>query len=469
MSTAPWGAESLHLLPGVGAARFSHNGEPSAPTPGRLGATDSGKGPHYSSTPPAPKSTRSSLLREVHAAEQIGTTSQAHGQHHHPYPSSHHFPSPVQPIACWDAPTHRNAAPGYLLPGLRIKLCGRLIVMRARNSIMLGAMRALQETRTARLAAALAGLLLLAGGLNHAASQQPPPPTASETLRVDVRVVNVYCTVKTKKGALITDLGTSDFEIREDGKKQELRYFVRETDRPLTLALLLDTSISKKAVLPIEKETAAQFFRQVLRPVDLALLMSFDVNVDLLHDFTSDVEQLQESLQHARINSPVDLGPFPRTRTAGTRLYDAIYLASREKLGSEVGRKAIILVTDGFDAGSSKKEKEALEAAHRGEIILYAIGLADPHFYRSRGGTLIGASVLKKLARETGGLAVFPRNPEQLRRAFEQIATELRSQYILGYTPTNRAHDGRFRKIEVKVKRKGLKVQARRGYYAPTR
>ncbi|MFB3094548.1 MAG: VWA domain-containing protein [Candidatus Acidiferrales bacterium] len=341
--------------------------------------------------------------------------------------------------------------------------------MRAHNPIILEAMKALKQSRTARPAAALAGLLLLAGGLNHAASQQPPPPTASETLRVDVRVVNVYCTVKTKKGALITDLETSDFEIREDGKKQELRYFVRETDRPLTLALLLDTSISQKAVLPIEIETAAQFFRQVLRPVDLALLMSFDVNVDLLHDFTSDVEQLQESLQLARINSPVDLGPFPRTRTAGTRLYDAIYLASREKLGPEVGRKAIILVTDGFDSGSSKKEKEALEAAHRGEIILYAIGVADPHFYQSRGGTLIGASVLKKLARETGGLAVFPRNPEQLRRAFEQIATELRSQYILGYTPTNRAYDGRFRKIEVKVKRKGLKVQARRGYYAPTR
>jgi VWFA-related protein len=326
--------------------------------------------------------------------------------------------------------------------------------------------RTIKPRRTTPL---LAGAVLTALAL-AAPGQQPPPPPG-EVFRVEVDVVSLYCTVKDKQGGLVTNLEPGDFEIREDGKLQEVKYFARETDRPLTLALLVDTSISQGALLPAEKEAATQFLRQVLRPSDLALLITFDIDVDLLQDFTSEIERLEKGLDRARINSPADTGlnpgPFPRNRTLGTRLYDAVYLASREKLAPEVGRKAIILVSDGVDAGSSVDEKRATEAAHRGDSMIYAIGIADPVFYQVRGHFYTGSDVMKKMAEETGGRAFFPDNAEELQKAFDEIAAELRSQYSLGYTPTNTKHDGRFRKVEIKVKRPGLRVQARRGYYAP--
>lgn len=322
-------------------------------------------------------------------------------------------------------------------------------------------------TRTRRAVAQLAGIILLVAFAAGAQQPVPPPPTAG-TLRVDVPVVNVYCTVKTDQGRLVSDLEASDFEIKEDGKRQEIDFFFQETDRPLTLALLVDTSISQQAVLPVEKESAHQFLQQVIRHGDLALLITFDVNVDLLQDFTADADRLHTALQRARINAPVDLGPIPRSGPAGTRLYDAVYLAAREKLGPEVGRRAIILVSDGYDAGSAVEEKEAIAAAHRAEVMIYAIGIGDPSYYRDRFSGVAGEGALKKLARETGATAIFPRNLEELRQAFDQIAAELRTQYLISYKPTNREKDGEFRKIEVKVKNKDMKVQARRGYYAPS-
>ncbi|MFQ5662957.1 MAG: VWA domain-containing protein [Terriglobia bacterium] len=337
--------------------------------------------------------------------------------------------------------------------------------------IILARMRPFNEGRRPFTYVSLLLLLAVPAGFAVLGSgQQPPPaPPPGGTLRVEVEVVNIYCTVKDKKGRLVTDLEAKDFEIREKGKKQKLRYFARETDRPLTLALLVDTSISQKQVLPIEKRTAALFLSQILRPVDLVLLITFDVNVDLLQDFTAEAERVQRALNQARINTPVDLGPFPGRRPAGTRLYDAIYLAAKEKLAPEVGRKAIILVSDGVDAGSTLKEKQAIEAVQRSDTMIYAIGIADPGYYWQRGGrSYTGSSVLEKLAKETGGRAIFPSDSKKLQDAFNEIAAELRSQYSLGYTPTNRAHDGRFRKIKIKVKRKGLRVRARRGYYAPS-
>lgn len=314
------------------------------------------------------------------------------------------------------------------------------------------------------LAAVASGWALVALG-----QQPPPPPPSGGTLRVEVDVVNLYCTVKTKQGGLVADLEKTDFEVFEDGKKQELRYFVRETDRPLTLALLVDTSGSQRQVLPVEKDTGTQFLRQILRPSDLALLITFDVGVDLLQDFTSEAERLRDALGRARINAPgnpVNPGPFP-TRPVGTRLYDAVYLAATEKLAPEAGRKAIVVVSDGEDFGSTMDEKQAIEAVHRSDTMVYAIGIADRDIYRGFGRPYRGRDALEKLAKETGGRAIFPSSLEELQAAFDQIAAELRSQYSLGYTPSNRTRDGRFRKVEIKVKRSDLRVQARRGYYAP--
>jgi VWFA-related protein len=329
-------------------------------------------------------------------------------------------------------------------------------------------MKAFNPTRGGSGVAVVLPAILLGWSL-LATGQQPP--TSGGTLRVDVNVVNIYCTVKDKRGALVTDLAKNDFDVLEDGKKQELKYFARETDRPLTLALLVDTSGSMEDVLAIEKDAATQFLRQVLRPSDLSLLITFDLSVDLLQDFTADTERLESALRRARINAagppPGVQGPFPGKGTIGTRLYDAVYLASREKLGSEVGRKAIILISDGEDFGSDVREEEALEAAQRSDTMIYAIGIADPRLYEMAfGRPYRGDEVLKKLARETGGRAIFPRKVSDLQDAFDQIAAELRSQYSLGYTPANSARDGRYRKLEVKLKRDGLRVQARRGYYA---
>jgi VWFA-related protein len=181
--------------------------------------------------------------------------------------------------------------------------------------------------------------------------------------------------------------------------------------------------------------------------------------VDLLQDFTTDLDLLREGLDRARISTPVGGGPVPG-QTAGTRLFDAVYLASREKLGQEVGRKAIIIVSDGADTGSRTKEKAAIAASHRSEVIIFAIGITDPRYGSS-------PRTLRKLAQETGGFSVFPRNNEQLREAFDEIAAQLRTQYLLTYSPTNRDRDGKFRKVKVKVTRKDLKVRTRRGYYAP--
>ena len=331
-----------------------------------------------------------------------------------------------------------------------------------RGAIILGEMNSFKETGgRRRLALAVVGLLL---GAVPWAAQEPPPPSGG-TFRVDVDVVNVYCTVKDSKGRLIADLKREEFVIKEDGKAQELKYFVRETDRPLTLVLAIDTSGSQRRVLAVEKTVGAQFLEQVLRPSDLAALVTFDVNVDLLQDFTQEAARLEKALGRARINVPIGLGPFPGN-SPGTRLYDAVYLASKEKLAREVGRKAIILVSDGVDTGSRVKKEEALEAAQRADVMVYSIGISDPGAY-GRGRPMGGRGTLKKLSEETGGRAIFANGPAELKEAFDQIAAELRSQYSLGYTPTNRARDGKFRQVRVKVKRKGLKVQARRGYFAP--
>ena len=305
----------------------------------------------------------------------------------------------------------------------------------------------------------------LAGLLCLPASAQDPPAT---TLRVDAQLVNLFVNVTDKKGRPISDMTIEEFKVFEDGKRQELTHFTRETDRPLTLALLFDTSISQKEILDVERQAALLFLEEVMQEKDLAILVTFDVNVDLVQDFTADTERLGEGLRRARINAPVPFeGPVPRTGPIGTRLYDAIYLASKQKLQEEVGRKALILLTDGYDAGSDSTEREAIASAHKADAIIFAIGIAEPSPYGPGQTAYVGARALRHMAEETGGRAFFPHNPEELQRAFAMISLQLRTQYLLSYSPANRVRDGRFRKIKVKVSRKKTRTRARKGYYAP--
>jgi VWFA-related protein len=239
---------------------------------------------------------------------------------------------------------------------------------------------------------------------------------------------------------------------------------------------MIDTSPSQMRVLPMEQEYGAEFLKDVLRGKDLAFLMSFDVEVDLLKDLTSDARDIQRAMSKTRINaggasrSPIPgigQGPIPGIgNPKGTLLYDAIYLAAREVLSHEVGRKAMILLTDGQDQGSNTRLNEAIEIAQKADSIVYVILCADRGFY---GGGYYGDREMRKLTEETGGRVIDVGNhPEKLKDAFAQLANELRNQYMIGYTPTNEAKDGSFRKVEIRVpKIKDAKIQARKGYYAP--
>jgi len=263
--------------------------------------------------------------------------------------------------------------------------------------------------------------------------------------------------------------------IAEDGKQQTIKYFTRENDLPLTLGLLVDVSGSQANLIEVEKHAASQFFARVLRPKDMAFLISFGSDAELLQDFTSSTKLLTAGLEGLKLNSDVrgisgNSGPVPTANhPRGTILYDAVYLAAHDQLPGQVGRKALILITDGVDQGSRYKIEQAIEQAQKADAIIYSIYYVDNRAYggyMSFGGG--GESYLKKMSEETGGRVMKVDNKNSLQSIFDQISQELRSQYTIGYTPTNPGFNGGFRRVEVHVPQrdKDLKVQVRKGYYA---
>ena len=311
--------------------------------------------------------------------------------------------------------------------------------------------------------------LVLAASFAGAQEGQQLPP-AGGTLKVTTEVVNVYATVREKNGRMISDLTKDDFILEEDQTPQVIRYFAREADTPITMGILVDTSPSQERVLEVEKTEAEAFLREVLRPKDLTFVLHFDVEVELLQDFTADLHLLDKAIDETEINGGGvrTRGTFPSGDAGGaTHLYDAIYLSSRELLKNEVGRKVLILLTDGEDQGSKVKIEAALEAAQKSDVIIYSVEISDRAFYNRHGMGYGGDSVLRRLSDDTGGRVIQANSSKDTSAAFQQIARELRTQYQLGYTPTNTKLDGTFRKIEVKLRNGNAKVNARRGYYAP--
>jgi VWFA-related protein len=300
--------------------------------------------------------------------------------------------------------------------------------------------------------------------------QQPDdrPADGAPTIKVEVAVVNVLASVRDRRGGLVSNLDKSDFEVREDGKPQEIVFFDRETTRPLTLGLLVDSSVSQENLIYREREAASKFFRQVLNPKDAAFLISFDIGVDLLQDVTGSVGMLENALDSIVVRGTGPSGGIggPLPQTGGTHLYDAVYLGATDILQREAGRKALILISDGQDQGSMMERDDAIEAAQRTDVIIYGILFVDRSFY-GFGGGYSGEGTLKKMAEETGGRMFRADNDVELADAFQQISDELRSQYSIGYRPLNAARDGSYRKVDVRVRRGGLRVQARKGYYAP--
>ncbi len=343
------------------------------------------------------------------------------------------------------------------------------------------------------------------------------------TLSVQVNVVNVLATVRDKHGEIVNGLTKDDFILTEDGRPQTIHYFTRETDIPLTLGLLVDTSLSQRRVLDQERSASHSFLNQMVREdKDKAFILHFDREVELLQDLTSSHEKLQAALE--LLSSPqftrTSGGNYPgggggsdpnsgpgsgrgsgRHHGGGTLLYDAVYLASGEELmAKQEGRKALIVLTDGVDTGSRESLDEAIESAQRANTVVYSILFKDDEAYGNGGGFgragisipgmggpgmgrggmgggrgggrrfpeqhVDGKKVLERISKETGGRLFEVSKKEPVDQIYAQIEDELRHQYSLGYTPdrANAAEPG-YHKIQVAVKQKDLTVQSREGYY----
>ena len=314
----------------------------------------------------------------------------------------------------------------------------------------------------------------------------PPVSTAPDTtrdeapvatLKLSVNLVDLFFTVKDKNGELVPHLSKADCTVVEDKAPQTLKNFVAETNQALTLGILLDTSGSQERVLPMEKEAGGQFLGRVLRSKDEAFLVSFDVNVDLLQDYTNSAHLLARAMDKAEINTAGGNGaggiPGAGGGTVptigdpkGTLLYDAIKMTSEDKLNQESGRKAMIILTDGDDQGSRAKIGDAIAAAQKSNVIVYVILIADVAGYWNAGMGYYGYSAAKRIAEETGGRLInVGNNGKKLEAAFQHIEDELRTQYVASYTPSNTKLDSTFRHIAVQCG-EGNKVQVRKGYYA---
>ncbi|HVA93415.1 MAG TPA: VWA domain-containing protein [Candidatus Dormibacteraeota bacterium] len=295
----------------------------------------------------------------------------------------------------------------------------------------------------------------LAAGLVYAAPPQ---------IRVQVNLVNLFATVRDKHKAIVSGLTKDDFQVYEDGQLQKITNFSAVSDLPITLGILIDTSGSEAYTLPAEKEAASRFLSRVMRKGDLSMVMTFDTDVDLLADFTDDHGVLDRAINRAQINAPgssaiIAQGPLPGSGSGGTNFYDAVYLAAHDKLADEAGRKAIVVLTDAEDTGSKVSLQDAIETAQRTNTVVHILLVS------ADGGD---ESVARKLTEETGGRMIVVRSERNLNQAFDQISEELRSQYTIGYVPTNKSYDGSYRKIKVVMKNKDYSALTRRGYYAPS-
>ena len=330
-------------------------------------------------------------------------------------------------------------------------------------------------------------------------AQQQDKPTFS----TGVKVVNLFANVRNKNGAIVKDLTKDDFLLDEDGRAQEIRYFSQESDLPLTLGLLVDTSGSQRRLIEEERSASYRFFEQVLRPEkDVAFVIHFDFDVELLQDITASRRLLEKALEesgsaHA---AAATAAPYPaaepvpvsRRRTAGTRwtdggggggrsgggtmLYDAILLASDELMRKQSGRKALILLTDGVDTGSKVSLSSAVEAAQRADTLVYSILFEDTEMYgggfgmgrmggRGQMNGANGKKVLEQISRETGGRFFEVSKKQTLAKVYDEIDEDLRHQYSLGYSPDRTEAGGGYHKIRLTTKQKGLIVQTREGYY----
>jgi len=291
------------------------------------------------------------------------------------------------------------------------------------------------------------------------ATGQAPVSTGSQantitTIKVPVNLVNILFTVTDKKDHMVLNLTKDDFHVFEDKVPQTVTNFSRESDLPLRIGILIDTSNSIRERLHFEQEAAADFLSETVRPgKDKAFVVAFDVEPQLLQDYTDDVNKLSEAIRSLQAGG-------------GTGLYDAIYFSCKQKMlifppPEPYLRRVMIVISDGLDNQSEHGREEALSMAQRAEVVIYAIST------NRSGVPTRGDKILRRFAEETGGRAFFPFEARDLASNFQEISRELRSQYSLAYVSTNKNHDGTFRSITLATSEKGLRIQAKNGYFAP--
>jgi VWFA-related protein len=352
--------------------------------------------------------------------------------------------------------------------------------------------------------------------------QKPAPPdrsssTAVQTLAVDARLVNLPVVVRDKKGALIQNLNKDDFTLQVDGKSQTIRYFDKDTNLPLTLGLLVDTSQSQRSVLDEERTASSTFLDEMLtNPKDQAFIIQFARQTELLQDLTTSRPLLQKALKEIDTPGPSSTDGDSDTRSrarGGTVLYDALFLASDELMSKQTGRKALVILSDGVDRNSKENLVRSIEAAQRADTIIYAIyfkgeeshpqnnnsqrghggypgggfpgggGYPGGGYPGGRGGYpgggngggnggsypsqshVDGKKILERMAEETGGRLFEVKKNQDVAQIYNQIAEELRAQYRLGYTPTQEAASNGYHHVSVDINHKGLVIQTREGYY----
>lgn len=317
-----------------------------------------------------------------------------------------------------------------------------------------------------------------------AAPSSTPPPTPNpedEEIKIDTEVVNVLFTAQDKDRRLLLGLKKEDIQILEDGKPQSIDAFSRQVDLPMSLAILIDTSISQQRTLPEEKLAAISFVESFIRPTkDEVAVISFTGESTLEQGMTNNLQRLRRAIDRVQFVPPAGyigggvMAPgTPPISGQGTRIqgstaiWDSIWVTAEEVLGPapEKTRRAIILLSDGYNTSGTKKLDEAVLASQKAEAVIYSIGIGD-NFYDG-----VDQGALKKISERTGGRAFFPRDEVELRKAFKQIEEEMRSQYLIAYEPQNQALDGSYRKIEIQIvnpelQKQKVKVTHREGYFA---
>ncbi|HKV34082.1 MAG TPA: VWA domain-containing protein [Pyrinomonadaceae bacterium] len=308
------------------------------------------------------------------------------------------------------------------------------------------------------------------------------PADSDEVVKFDTNLTNIFFTAADKNKRFISDLKAEDIRVLEDGQQQEIFTFQTNIDLPLSLAILIDTSASEERTLPDEKAAARAFLENILRNKDEAAVVSFTGETTLEQGFTGSVDRLRRAIDRVEfvppsgyigggvvVNGTPPISGTNQSLAGSTAIWDAVWATAEELISTsaEHTRRAIILLTDGADSSSRMKIHDAIERAQKADALIYAIGIGDRYTFNVDEGSL------RKIAEATGGRAYFPRHERDLNDAFAQIQRDLREQYLVAYSPSNKARDGSYRRIEIQLinpslRQQNLKLNYRNGYFAKT-